>query len=81
MAEPGDRHADHDPLLIAALLDTDLAATERVAAQSRIATCPECAALHADLVALSTATAALPAPARPRDFRLHAAGGRQMPLA
>jgi anti-sigma factor RsiW len=63
---------------MAALLDADLTAAERIAAQSRIAACRACAALYADLLALSTATAALPAPARPRDFRLDAADAARL---
>ncbi|HEV8403020.1 MAG TPA: hypothetical protein VGQ31_08295 [Candidatus Limnocylindrales bacterium] len=64
------RHAEHDPFVIAALSDRDLAAPERQAAESLVASCPDCAALHADLLALSAATADMPAPPRPRDFRL-----------
>lgn len=72
MADVGDRHVDHDPLLIASLLDGDVDEAERVTAQSRIDECGECASLYADLVALSLATRAQPATPRPRDFRLTA---------
>jgi hypothetical protein len=72
VAEASDRHADHDPMVVAALLDTDLDGPERVAGEARVAACEACADLYADLVALSTATRALPAPARPRDFQLTA---------
>ena len=72
MAEPRGGHAEHDPLVVAALLDPDLAPGEREARDALIASCPDCAALHADLLALATATTDLPTPARPRDFRLTA---------
>jgi hypothetical protein len=63
-------HDAHDERLIASLLDRDTSNPERSAAQARVASCPECAALHADLVALSRATTELPPVARSRDFRL-----------
>ena len=53
MADPRDPHAEHDPLIVAALLDRDLAGEERAIAEARIASCASCAALHADLLALS----------------------------
>jgi anti-sigma factor RsiW len=71
-------HADHDPSLIAVLLDRDVNADDRAAAETLIADCPECAALHADLVALSAATRELPRPARPRDFRLTPADAERL---
>ena len=43
-------------MVIAALLDRDLAGEERAIAEARIASCASCAALHADLLALSLAT-------------------------
>jgi hypothetical protein len=63
-------HDAHDERLIASLLDRDASGSERSIAQARVASCPECAALHADLVALSRATTELPPVARTRDFRL-----------
>lgn len=78
MADTPDRHADHDPLLIAALLDDDLDGFERTVAASRVASCPVCAALHADLIALSLATRVLPTPPRPRDLRLTAADAARL---
>ena len=89
-AEPGPhglasgdgRTADHDErhdLAIAAWLDSGLPDAERAAAERLAATCPACAVLHADLLALAAATRRLPAPARPRDFRLTA--GDAMRLA
>ena len=71
-ASPDTRtsHAAHDTLLIAALAADDLTGAARSDAETRLAACPECAALHADLVAIAAATTALPAPARPRSFTL-----------
>jgi hypothetical protein len=66
---PDPAHAGHDRTLVAALAADDLA-TEGDAATALVASCTECAALHADLVAIATATRALPAPVRSRDFRL-----------
>jgi anti-sigma factor RsiW len=65
-------HDRHDPLLVAALASGDLAATHRVHATQLIETCPDCATLHDDLVAIARATANVPPPitTRPRDFRL-----------
>lgn len=78
MAEILDRHDDHDPLRIAALLDHDLVGDERTATEVRLASCPACAALHADLLALSTATRAFPVPSRPRDYALSAADAARL---
>jgi len=65
-------HDGHDPVVITRLLDRDIAADERAAAESLIASCPSCAALHADLLALATATRAQPTPAAHRSFTLSA---------
>jgi len=73
VADPGTGHHDHDPLLIASLLDDPAAGVERGIAQTLVDSCPACAALHRDLVALSVATRSQPTPSRPRDFRLTAA--------
>ena len=78
MADAADRHDEHDPLLIAALLDADPTGFDRAAAAPRVASCPGCAALYADLLALSTATRELPTPARPRDFTLTAADAARL---
>jgi hypothetical protein len=67
---PGGPHEQHDPELIAGLLDRDQPSADRVAALARTATCTDCAALHRDLLALASATVALPTPARPREFTL-----------
>ena len=63
-------HATHDPILVAALTDRSLTATERAAAEALVAGCSLCAQLHADLVALGAAARAMPTPARPRDYLL-----------
>ena len=65
-----DEHATHDLDAVASLLDGDLLPADRATAARQVARCPACAALHQELLALSAATAALPAPARTRDFRL-----------
>ena len=78
MADPAARHADHDPMLVASLLDADLADAQRATAQARIDTCADCATLYADLLAVSVATRAQPAPPRQRDFRLTAADAARL---
>ena len=74
-AGPPRRHTTR--LLIAALLDDDSTA-RRGAGRALVACCPACAALHDDLLALSSATRALPIPPRPRDFRLTAADAARL---
>ena len=78
MADRNEPHADHDPLLIASLLDRDLTEAERATAEDRVANCPDCAALHADLLALSSWARDLPVPARARDFQLTAADAQRL---
>jgi hypothetical protein len=65
-------HDDHDALLVAALAAGDLTGTDRDQALALIDSCSDCAALHADLVAIARATATLPPPiaSSGRDFRL-----------
>jgi hypothetical protein len=63
-------HAGHDELLIARLYGSDVDDRERARALELVGGCDECAALYADLGAIAEATAALPVPARPRDFAL-----------
>jgi hypothetical protein len=70
MAYQTDPHASHDPLLIASLADGETAGPDHVRAEALVASCTDCAALHADLLALASATRSLPPPARPRDFQL-----------
>jgi hypothetical protein len=65
-------HAAHDDVLVASLVARaqDLEPEEQAAARALVERCVECAALHADLVALSGVAAAMPTPVRPRDFTL-----------
>lgn len=69
---PVTDHAAHDRLLIArATSDDELTQTEQATVAERLATCPECAALHADLLAMAAGLRSdLPVPRRSRDFRL-----------
>lgn len=71
MPDPG--HAAHDPLLIAAHAAGDATGADLDHAAALVASCAECARLHRDLRALAAALGSVPAPARPRDFRLTAA--------
>jgi hypothetical protein len=68
--EPRRSHADHNFELVAAHAAGDLEGAQREAADALLAACPACRELAGDLRAIATATAALPAPARTRDFRL-----------
>ena len=63
-------HTTHDPELIAAYAAGDAAGPDLAQATELVAECTDCAALHRDLRAIATALPELPAPARPRDFRL-----------
>jgi hypothetical protein len=63
-------HAGHDLLLVAAQAAGDLEGPDRTTAESVIASCADCRELAADLRVIALATAALPTPARPRDFTL-----------
>jgi anti-sigma factor RsiW len=78
VADQRDRHAEHDPLAIAALLDDDLADAERATAEILVAECSSCAALHAELVALSVATREQPTPERARTFTLTTADAARL---
>jgi hypothetical protein len=66
---PSD-HARHDRLLVARFAADDAFPTELVEGRGLVETCTECAALAADIRFIRTVAAELPAPARPRDFRL-----------
>jgi hypothetical protein len=66
------QHQDHDLSLIAGLAADDVTTAERTRAQLLLASCPECTALHDDLLAIARATRTLPAPSAPRDFRITA---------
>jgi hypothetical protein len=63
-------HSNHDELLIVRLFGGDVDDHERARALDLLGECEDCAALFADLGATADATAALPVPARPRDFTL-----------
>ena len=63
-------HSNHDELLIVRLFGGDVDDHERAIALDLLGECEDCAALFADLVATADAMAALPVPARPRDFAL-----------
>lgn len=74
MSVPSLPHSqsDHDEYLIARLAAGELDGREAESARALVAQCIACAELLSDLVAISTATAALPAPRRTRDFRVTA---------
>src|ERR1035437_1084738 len=63
-------HAAHDELLITRLFGGDVDEGERARAIDLMTDCRECTTLFADLGAIAEATAAMPVPARARDFRL-----------
>jgi hypothetical protein len=65
-------HAQHDPFLVAALAAGDLEGADRELAETLASACAGCALLAADLRAIATASAALPARTRPRDFFIRA---------
>ena len=71
---PGDgqgaAHAEHDPELVAALLDRDPAEADLAPGAALLESCAACRALLGDLRALATAMAELPVPVRARDFTL-----------
>ena len=70
MPHVSETHAQHDLLLVASLAAGDLAGADRDHAAAQIASCPDCATVHDDLIAIARATAALPPAVAPRDFRL-----------
>jgi hypothetical protein len=74
-------HAAHDRLLVAGLADrtTDaLTRAELDAARALVADCPDCAALHADLVAIAAAVPTAAIPTRARDFRIGPADAERL---
>ncbi|MEO6207197.1 MAG: hypothetical protein ABIP77_04505 [Candidatus Limnocylindrales bacterium] len=79
-ATPSADHGTHDPFLIAAMSahDPDLTGAETAAATTLLATCLDCARLHADLLSLAVALPAASTPARPRDFMLTAADAHRL---
>jgi hypothetical protein len=72
-------HEQHDELLVAQLASGDLLdPAQRQEAQQLVAGCPACAALAADLSAISRAVAWEPVPPRRRDFRFDAERAAQL---
>jgi hypothetical protein len=71
-------HSQHDLLVVAAYADRGATGEEADLARAQIASCHECAALHADLVSLATATRQLPPIERPRDFTLRPADAQRL---
>jgi hypothetical protein len=63
-------HESHDLLVVAAFAADDASPADRERALTLVETCTDCAILAADIRAIASATAVLPAPVRPRDFRL-----------
>jgi hypothetical protein len=70
LSDEVERHAGHDPLLVAGLLDRMADSADRSAAERLIATCAACAEMHSDLLAISSGIQAMGAPARTREFTL-----------
>jgi hypothetical protein len=67
-------HANHELALIAGHAAGDLTVSERIRADALLQSCTPCADLRRDLIAIASATRALPTTAiAPRDFRLDAA--------
>ncbi|HKZ90683.1 MAG TPA: hypothetical protein VJZ50_00955 [Candidatus Limnocylindrales bacterium] len=76
---PSADHAGHDALLVAQLAGGDpLDASQQQAAERLVATCSHCAALAADLRAISRVVAWEPLPPRRRDFRLDASQAERL---
>jgi hypothetical protein len=67
---PASLHSHHDRLLVTTYAAGDATGADLETAQSLVAACADCAALHRDLRTIAGAVAALPAPGRSRDFRL-----------
>ena len=67
---PDNVHDTHDLELVAAHAAGDAQGPALDQATALVAGCTECAALHHDLRAIAAAMPELPAPVRPRDFRL-----------
>jgi hypothetical protein len=70
MPHVSELHAQHDLLLVASLAAGDPAGADRDHASAQIDACADCAGLHADLIVIARATAALPPVVAPRDFTL-----------
>jgi hypothetical protein len=67
---PDSAHETHDRELIAAYAAGDAAADRLDDATAMVASCGGCAQLHRDLRSIAQAVHELPAPVRPRDFRI-----------
>jgi len=78
MPDSRSRHAAHDRILIANLIDRSVDELERARAEELLAACSDCEQLYDDLVALSAATRAMFLPVRPREFILTAADAERL---
>ena len=72
MPHVNELHEQHDPILVVSFASGDLSAADRdhATAQALVGSCAECARLHDDVLAVASATKALPPPVRTRDFRI-----------
>ena len=76
---PAADHERHDALLVAQLSAGDpLAPEQRAQAEQLVGTCGACAALAAELRAVSVAVSREPVPSRRRDFRLSPEQAQQL---
>ena len=71
-------HRRHDRLLVARFAVGDAGFGQEHEARDLVRRCSECAALAADISAISKSVAKLPAQPRPRDFRLTAEQAAQL---
>jgi hypothetical protein len=71
-------HARHDRLLVVRYAAGDLDAADLKQASAQVDQCTDCARLAADIKALHTSLAAMPAPKRMRDFRISADKAEQL---
>jgi hypothetical protein len=78
MSNNHEPHARHDRLLIASLAAGDLVGPDRDRATAQITACAECSTLHADLISIARATAALPPAVAPRDFTISRAKAAEL---
>ncbi|HEX5827684.1 MAG TPA: hypothetical protein VFY23_09200 [Candidatus Limnocylindrales bacterium] len=67
---PDSQHETHDLELVAAFAAGDAEGPALDRALALVAECSTCAELHRDLRSIASAMPSVPAPARPRDFRL-----------
>src|SRR6187549_2020 len=65
-------HRKHDRLLVTRFAMDDAYPSERDEARLLVQSCPDCAALAADIRQISNATGQIPVPARTRDFTISA---------